>query len=73
MLLGWVAVTAKQNTLCRLQAWTPEARGIHVRMPPVLPRAIAVKGIKMHKTQAYALFNDNVLNQLKCGFIELPV
>lgn len=59
-LPGWIAITALESSLSEFQAWTPRARGIHVRIPPVLPRAIAVKGRRMYKSQAYALFNEYI-------------
>ncbi|KAG8278394.1 nitric oxide associated protein 1 [Homalodisca vitripennis] len=57
---GWIAVTAQQDSMNQLQAWTPNARGIHVRIPPVLPTAIRLKGVRLYDSQAYSLYNSYV-------------
>lgn len=51
--VGWVAVTAKKRTVCQLEVWTPEARGVHVRRPAVLPFSINLKGKRVRDTPAY--------------------
>uniref|UniRef100_A0A1B6HVK5 G domain-containing protein n=1 Tax=Homalodisca liturata TaxID=320908 RepID=A0A1B6HVK5_9HEMI len=60
---GWIAVTAQQDSMNQLQAWTPNARGIHVRIPPVLPTAIRLKGVRLYDSQAYSLYNSYVKKQ----------
>ncbi|CAK1599267.1 unnamed protein product [Parnassius mnemosyne] len=51
--IGWVSVTAKNGTLCQVAAWTPEGRGIHKRVPSVLPYSINLKGKRIRDTPAY--------------------
>ncbi|KAM3956582.1 nitric oxide-associated protein 1 [Aphomia sociella] len=51
--VAWIAVTAKKGTVCHVQAWTPEARGIHRRYPSVLPYAVNLKGKRIPDTPAY--------------------
>ncbi|XP_068629115.1 nitric oxide-associated protein 1 [Battus philenor] len=51
--IGWVSVTAKYNSVCKVAAWTPGAKGIHKRIPSVLPNAINLKGKRIRDTPAY--------------------
>lgn len=50
---GWIAVTPDRDLICRFQAWTPYGRGIYIRIPPVLPFAVARRGERVPKTPAY--------------------
>lgn len=51
--IGWVAITAKYESLCKVVAWTPGARGIHKRLPSVLQYAINLKRKRVRDTPAY--------------------
>lgn len=51
--IGWVSVTAKRGSKCRVSAWTPEGRGVHARRPSVLPFAINLKGKRLRDSPAY--------------------
>lgn len=51
--VAWVAITAKKRTMCRVEAWTPDARGVHRRYPSVLPFSINLKGKRVRDTPAY--------------------
>lgn len=62
--VAWVSVSAKKGTFCKLQAWTPEARGIHKRYPSVLPYCINLKGKRITDTPAYMLGNVFVGDEL---------
>ncbi|XP_059051406.1 nitric oxide-associated protein 1 [Achroia grisella] len=53
--VAWVAVTAKKGTLCKVQAWTPDARGIYRRYPSLLPYAVNLKGKRISDTPAYMI------------------
>lgn len=60
--VGWVSVTAKKGSVCRLAAWTPEGRGIYRRYPSVLPHAVTLKGKRLQETPAYMVgkvFSEN--------------
>ncbi|GBP77407.1 Nitric oxide-associated protein 1 [Eumeta japonica] len=51
--IGWVSITAKKDTICKVIAWTMQARGIHIRHPSMLPFAINLKGRRIQNTPAY--------------------
>lgn len=53
--IAWVAVTCKKDLVCKVQAWTPGARGVHSRKPSLLPFAINLKGARIRDTPAYML------------------
>ncbi|KAF4518498.1 hypothetical protein B566_EDAN009698 [Ephemera danica] len=53
---GWVAVTSAKDEVCNLQAHTPEARGIYVRRPALLPFAVNRRGPKVRHTPTYRKF-----------------
>lgn len=42
--VGWVAVTAGNDSLVTLEAHTPNAIGLHVRQPPLLPTSVRARG-----------------------------
>lgn len=50
--LGWVCVTSAPGTIC-LMAYTPGARGISLREPPMLPHCAQLKGARIPGTNAY--------------------
>lgn len=51
--IGWVSVTAKGESVCKLRAWTPKGRGIYKRYPSLLPYSINLKGKRVKDTPAY--------------------
>lgn len=53
--VAWVAVTAKKDSVCKVDVWTPKARGIHARVPSLLPYAINLKGKRIKDTPAYMI------------------
>ncbi|KAJ2946777.1 hypothetical protein O0L34_g12841 [Tuta absoluta] len=55
--VAWVGVTAKTGVVCKVAAWTPEARGIHQRYPSVLPYSVNLKGKRVRDTPAYMIGN----------------
>ncbi|KAJ0180840.1 hypothetical protein K1T71_002925 [Dendrolimus kikuchii] len=55
--IAWVSVTAKGNSVCKLRAWTPKARGIYKRYPSLLPYSINLKGKRVRDTPAYMVGN----------------
>ncbi|CAG9133691.1 unnamed protein product [Plutella xylostella] len=69
--IGWVSVTAKQGSTCKVLAWTPQARGIHYRHPSLLPYAINLKGKRIRDTPAYMLgkvfIDDNYVTSSDSG------
>ena len=42
--VGWAAVTAGNDSLVTLKAHTPNAVGLHVRQPPLLPTSVKARG-----------------------------
>ncbi|CAG9575333.1 unnamed protein product [Danaus chrysippus] len=52
---GWVSVTGKAGSRCRVAAWTVGGRGLHRRVPALLPSAITLKGRRLRDTPAYML------------------
>lgn len=55
--IAWVSITSKLGSVCKVDAWTPEGRGIHVRKPSLLPYAINLKGVRIRDTPAYKVGN----------------
>ncbi|XP_046987580.1 nitric oxide-associated protein 1 [Schistocerca americana] len=52
---GWIAVTPPKDHVCKLQAWTPDARGIYVRQPALLRYSVNLRGARIRKTPAYRM------------------
>ncbi|XP_044261998.1 nitric oxide-associated protein 1 [Tribolium madens] len=52
---GWVAVTGKMELEYKLQAWTPEKRGVYIR-DCLLPYAVALAGKRIKRSVAYNKF-----------------
>lgn len=51
---GWVSLTSlKENQIMELRAWSPGGRGIHLRDPPLLPRAVTLRGRRVGNSLAY--------------------
>ncbi|KAI4891843.1 hypothetical protein NFI96_029009, partial [Prochilodus magdalenae] len=50
---GWVAVTATEGEHLLLRTHAPEAAGLGLRNPPLLPHIVNVKGDRIRKTPAY--------------------
>ncbi|XP_022783749.1 nitric oxide-associated protein 1-like isoform X2 [Stylophora pistillata] len=51
--VGWVAVTAGNDSLVTLEAHTPNAIGLHVRQPPLLPTSVRARGNRGVKYQGH--------------------
>ncbi|KAG0715591.1 Nitric oxide-associated protein 1 [Chionoecetes opilio] len=53
-LFGWVSLTGtKEKQVMELRAWCPGGRGIHLRNPPLLPRAVNLRGRRIGKSLAH--------------------
>uniref|UniRef100_A0A1B6D2K2 G domain-containing protein n=1 Tax=Clastoptera arizonana TaxID=38151 RepID=A0A1B6D2K2_9HEMI len=52
---GWISVTLAPLEICKFLAWTPQARGIHIRIPPLLPFAVRQRGALISSTNAYKI------------------
>ncbi|XP_041916847.1 nitric oxide-associated protein 1 [Alosa sapidissima] len=50
---GWVAVTGREGDRLRLRCHAPEAAGMHLRTPPLLPHIAMVRGQRIKKSPAY--------------------
>lgn len=50
---GWVAVTGKEGHRLRLRCHAPEAAGLCLRRPPLLPHVAMVRGERIKKSPAY--------------------
>lgn len=50
---GWLALTMPNGTECVVKAYTPEGRGIHLRQPSLLPRAVLFRGAKIRGTPCF--------------------
>ncbi|XP_062404795.1 nitric oxide-associated protein 1 [Sardina pilchardus] len=50
---GWVAVTGQEGDRLRLRCHAPEAAGMHLRAPPLLPHIAMVRGQRINKSPAY--------------------
>ncbi|KAK9504598.1 hypothetical protein O3M35_010900 [Rhynocoris fuscipes] len=51
---GWISIQSPVKEICKFVPWTPEKRGIHVRIPPLLPNAVNLRGNLIRKTPVYA-------------------
>lgn len=54
-----MAVTGEEGTKYNLKAYTPYGRGIHVRTPPLLPRAVMLRGSRLSSSQGFR--NDGLV------------
>ncbi|XP_073676470.1 nitric oxide-associated protein 1 [Garra rufa] len=50
---GWVAVTADKEDQLLLRTHAPEAAGVCLRTPPLLPHVVNLKGQRINKTPTY--------------------
>nr|XP_046262751.1 nitric oxide-associated protein 1 [Scatophagus argus] len=50
---GWVAVTAAEGEKVLLRVHGPEAAAYSLRMPPLLPHIVSLKGKRIRKSAAY--------------------
>lgn len=51
---GWISFTFNYGEEATVRAWTPEGRGIHRRVPAMLPEAVQLKGRRIRGTPTYA-------------------
>ncbi|KAK2890913.1 hypothetical protein Q8A67_013556 [Cirrhinus molitorella] len=58
---GWVAVTAAIEDQLLLRTHAPEAAGLCLRTPPLLPHVVNLKGQRINKTPAYKTRKPQVL------------
>lgn len=52
--VGWISFTFNNGEDAVVRAWTPEGRGIHRRVPAMLPDAVQLKGRRIRGTPTYA-------------------
>lgn len=50
---GWVAVSGEKGATFQLKVFTPEARGIHIRNPSLLPHAVKLRGKRVGKSPTF--------------------
>lgn len=50
---GWVGITCDDKKEAHFRAWTPEARGIFVRDPSLIPYGVKLKGPRIRGSLAY--------------------
>lgn len=50
---GYVAVTGEEDTEYNLKVYTPYARGIYIRSPPLLRHAVMLRGNRLSSSQAF--------------------
>ncbi|XP_034038151.1 nitric oxide-associated protein 1 isoform X2 [Thalassophryne amazonica] len=58
---GWVAVTAVEGDQLLLRVHSPEPSGFTVRMPPLLPNVVTLKGKRIKRSPAYKPLKMSVL------------
>ncbi|XP_043112832.1 nitric oxide-associated protein 1 [Puntigrus tetrazona] len=58
---GWVAVTAAEGDPLLLRTHAPEAAGLCLRTPPLLPHVVNLKGQRINKTPSYKMRKPQVL------------
>ncbi|XP_014254935.1 nitric oxide-associated protein 1 [Cimex lectularius] len=58
---GWVSITPNDKEMCTLLPWTPQARGIYVRIPALLPHVVNQRGKRISKLPAYQRTKPNYL------------
>ena len=55
---GWISCAPGVAQVFDVKAWTPGGKGISVREPPFLPKAVNFRGKRIHKTPAFT--NDKI-------------
>lgn len=50
---GWASITGGPDSKCIVRAYTPEARGLYQRNPPLLPRAVKLRGKRLINTPCF--------------------
>lgn len=50
---GWASLTLNRDEPVNVRAWTPGGRGIHRRVPAMLPGAVLLRGQRIKGTPAY--------------------
>ncbi|KAL6432864.1 hypothetical protein ACFW04_006311 [Cataglyphis niger] len=50
---GWIAIAGEENERISLKAWTPQGRGLHLRMPALLKKSVALRGTRVSDAPTY--------------------
>ena len=50
---GWLSLTPRVGQIYKVQAWTPDGRGLTIRDPPFLPEASRLKGNRIVNSPAF--------------------
>lgn len=59
---GWVAPQFSSSCEILVRAWTPDARGIYIRSPSLIPFSINLRGKRIRGSVAYKIGNAFVRN-----------
>lgn len=52
---GWISISVKPGATATFRVWTPDARGIVLRQPALIPYGIQLRGRKIRHSLAYGL------------------
>lgn len=53
IVIGWIAIAGGENERISLKAWTPQGRGLHLRMPALLKKSVALRGTRVSDAPTY--------------------
>ncbi|XP_032679628.1 nitric oxide-associated protein 1 [Odontomachus brunneus] len=52
---GWMAISVNMDDTVLLRAWSPQARGLHLRMPALLQKTVALRGDRIFNLPTYKI------------------
>lgn len=55
IVVGWMAISVKMGDRVSLRAWSPQARGLHLRMPALLRKSVALRGDRILNLPTYKI------------------
>ncbi|XP_011155376.2 nitric oxide-associated protein 1 isoform X3 [Solenopsis invicta] len=50
---GWIAITAKEADRVLLRAWSPQGRGLYLRIPALLKKSVVLRGNRIAEVPTY--------------------
>lgn len=53
IVTGWIAIAAEEEKRVLLRAWSPQGRGLHLRIPALLKKSVALRGDRISDAPTY--------------------
>lgn len=53
IVVGWLAISGKENERVLLRAWSPQGRGLYLRTPALLRKSVVLRGARVRDVPTY--------------------